>query len=161
MTCWGIMSKIRTFAFAALLPVVTLAVSGCYTPPEIVDNLPKFRESARASVVLRFYRWDHVFLAQPEFREGGFLRALKREEIGPAFNSMHVKHDMAVVVIGYNHQPQEQKEIVEAWKSLLRDQGFRRIVCLRTNDEGKKLDGLSIIDDSTQPVEPLKQTARL
>jgi hypothetical protein len=155
------MNKNRILAFAALLPVITLSVSGCYTPPEAVDNLPKFRESASASVVVRFYRWDHLLLVQPEYRDAGFLRPLKREDIGPAFNSLHVRRDMAVVVLGFNYQPGEQREIVEAWKVMLREQGFRRIVCLRSNDDSKKLNGLSVIEDSTQPVEPAKRTAQL
>lgn len=154
------MNKIGSLAFAATLSVACVFVSGCYTPPVVVDKSPKFREDAYASVVVRFYRWDNFFIVRPDCREDGFLRPMKPNELHQAFDTLHVRRDMAVVVMA-SYGLEEQTQIIENWKSLLSSQGFRRVVCLRGADDDKKLDGLRIIEDWKQSVDQPKQTAGL
>lgn len=154
------MKKLQTITLAILLPAMSFFVSGCYTPSESVDTNPRFHEGAYASVVLEFYRWDNFFIKRPEFRDSGFLRPLRREELGNAFTALNIPRDMAVVVVGWNYDRQQTVQIIESWKTILRGHGFHRIVCLRANEQDN-IDGLRIIDDWKQSVDEPKQTARL
>jgi hypothetical protein len=153
--------RIGSLGVAALLTVVGLFVSGCYTPTSTVDsNGPRFYEEASANVVLRFYGWDHLFVVRPDFRDEGFLRPLKKDEIAPVLNVLNVKHDLAVVVMGWNYDRTQQQEIVSIWKDVLKDQGFRRIVWIKGVDD-ETLNGSPIVEDWRQAEVAPKRTAQL
>lgn len=156
------MKKLRAIALAILLPAMSFFVSGCYTTQQAVDTGPQFHEGAYASVVLEFYRWDNFFIKRPEFREKGFLRPLRQEELGDAFTALNIPRDMAVVVVGWNYTSQQTTQIVESWMTILRDQGFHRVVCLRA-DRQDEIDGLHILADWnwTQSAKGPRQAARL
>lgn len=154
------MKVLRVLKLAGVLAVVCLSVSGCYTPSATVDTAPRFHEGVNVNVVLEFYKWDNFFIKHPDWRDNGFLRPLKRDDLGGALTTLRVQRDMAVVILGWNYTPEQTAQIIENWKSILRTQGFRRIVCLRGN-ENDEVDGKVIIDDWNQSAVDPKQTAQL
>lgn len=143
---------------ASLLCVISLGLSGCYTPPKITSTGRYFRESASADVVLVYYRWDHIFIARPEYRDKGFQRPLTIDELDTTFDTLNVTRGTAVVLVVWNYDPIELQEITSRWKSVLAPAGFRRIVHVYGRDDNK-LDGAPIIDEWIPPVEQTRQTA--
>jgi hypothetical protein len=144
-----------------MLSLFGLLLSGCCTPPtQPVYTGPRFREAARVNVVLQFLRWDSILIIQPEFLEDGFQRMFNRDNLSPALTSSRVAHDLAVMIIGPTYQDEPLLQVINDWKALLNGCGFKRVVCLRAGGDNK-IDGLPIIDHTSQPVEAPKQSARL
>ena len=153
--------KARGFKVAVILSLFGLLLSGCGTlPTQSVYTGPRFHEAAQVNVVLQFLRWDSILITQPEFREDGFLRLFNREDLSPTLARSRVGHDLAVVIIGPTYQDEPLFQAINDWKALLNGCGFKRVVCLRAAGDNK-IDGLPIIDDTSQPVEAPKQSARL
>lgn len=151
------------FHVAALVSIICLGLS-CASSPKPAANAgndgPRFTEAASANVVLQFNSWDYIFLMHPEYRENGFLRQVKREELGLAFTRLGVKKNLAVVILGWNYEPATLAKLVDEWKAVLTVHGFQRIVCLRPGT-GSELNGCVIIDDSLRTVGEQTRTARL
>jgi len=155
------MKKTRGFKAVVMLSLFGLLMSGCYAPPvHAVYTGPRFREAAQVNVVLQFLRWDSILITQPEFLEDGFLRLFARDDLSPMLTSPQVGHDLAVVIIGPTYQDEQLVQVINDWKALLNGCGFKRVVCLRVGADNK-IDGLPIIDDTSQPVDAPKQSARL
>jgi len=138
----------RRFAATATL-LTALFLTSCASPPQQVDARPRFHEAASTDVVLRHYRWAHVNITQPEYREDGYLVSVTGDTVGFALERLHPKHDLAVVVLGWAYAQQDLDKLVGDWKRVLFAQGFRRVVCLRAGRD-KSVDGLLIIDDTKQ-----------
>jgi hypothetical protein len=51
-------------------------------------------------------------------------------------------------------------ETARTWRTLLDEQGFRRVVCL-AGSEDNRLDGLPVIDDWKKPVESIAHNTGL
>ncbi len=153
------MKAIRFIQSVLLMSVVTLGIS-CATAPKQADNSPRFNEAASANVVLQYNSWDYIFLTYPAYRESGYLRQVKREELGQVFKKMGVERNLAVVVLGWNYAPETMAKMVEEWKATLTSQGFHRIVCVRSSG-GSEINGSVIIDDSLLPGDQQTRTAKL
>ncbi len=148
------------FGWSALwLLAVTFLVS-CAGVPQQATGGRKFHEEAAADVILRHYRWEHINLTHPEFREDGYLVTLSRSSLGPAFDRLHVKRDLAVVVFGRYYTVEQLGPLTSEWVTLLRQQGFKRVVCVHGGGE-KSVDGLPIIEDTKSADEAPRQTASL
>jgi hypothetical protein len=154
------MNAFKLFGLSALVAFGAFGVSGCYTPPEYGGNLPRFNEEKSVNLVVRFYKWDNFFIVQPAYREDGFLRAVTPGGLDAAFNTLQVPRDTAVVLMGFNYDAATTTQYMDHWNSVLGGLGFRRVVCLR-DDDGKKLNGLPILNDWTQPAQQPRQTAGL
>ncbi|MBE0540636.1 MAG: hypothetical protein IH623_04535 [Verrucomicrobia bacterium] len=143
------MTRPSFFYWAALLCVAGLMVS-CSTPSSYrADAPPLFREEKAADVILHFYQWDAIYLIKPDSRQEGFLPLLKREDIAGEMKRRAFVRDLAVVLVGYTHNTNPQGPVVREWKSLLAEQGFRRVVFLRAGvGKGNGIDGLPILHDS-------------
>lgn len=150
----------RYIRVAALVSVLCLGISCASTPKQAEIEGPRFTEAASANVVLQFNSWDYIFILHPEYRENGFLRQVKRDELGMALSKLGVKKNLAVVVLGWNYEPATLAQIVDQWKGVLSGYGFQRIVCLRPG-KGDELNGSVIIDDSLKPVGEQTRTAQL
>ena len=154
------MKKLRVIKELAIMAGLALLASGCYTAKQSVDSGRRFHEDAFANVVVKFYKWDNLYITRPDYRQSGFLRPLGRDDLDKAFDSLKVRRELAVVLMGWNYDSIQTAQNVEDWRAILSSQGFRRIVCLR-DEEKEKLNGLAIIDDWTRPVETPKHTAGL
>ncbi|HMP83326.1 MAG TPA: hypothetical protein PKA41_11550 [Verrucomicrobiota bacterium] len=104
--------------------------------------------------MILFHRWDIFFIVRPDYREDGFRRPLGVGDLNKAFQDLSVRHNMAVVLVGWNYDPRDMKQIVQGWRSVLGSHGFRRVVCLY-GDDSNRLDGAPIIDDWKRPVEQI------
>ena len=83
-----------------------------------------------------------------------------RGELDRAFNDLNLRRDTAVVVVGWTYQDEVLDKLVADWKSVLKDSGFRRFVCLR-GGYGGNIRGLQVLDDSNLSVGETKQAAKL
>lgn len=142
------MKNVPSSILLTLLPALFLLASCASTPFQSADAGARFHEAATANVVLRFYGWQYIAMVQPDYREDGFIRHMRREELGAAFERFGVQRDLAVVVWGWMYSQQQTDELVESWRTLLKSQGFKRVVCLRS-DGSKRIDGLPIIHDTS------------
>jgi hypothetical protein len=140
--------------------VVCFSFSCASTNNHQADGRAHFREGAEASVVLQFNSWDYIFLTHPDYRDNGYQRQLKREDLGPAFNKLAVPRDLAVVVVGWTYDGPQLAQLVSDWKAVLSAYGFHRVVCVRANG-GTDVDGSIVVDDSQLPVAQQTSTARL
>jgi hypothetical protein len=111
----------------------------------------RFHQASRASVVLQFSSWDYTFLVQPRYDDHGFLQPVRRDNIGGIFEQLKVRHDLAVVVVGWTYDERELTPLMAEWKSILAGCGFRRVVFLRSNAYNL-LNGSIVIDDSNLSV---------
>jgi len=153
------MITMKYIRVAALVSLLCLGIS-CASTKQAANDGPRFTEATSANVVLQFNSWDYIFIMHPEYRENGFLRQVKREELGVALSRLGVKKNLAVVVLGWNYEPATLAQIVDQWKGVLSSYGFQRIVCLRPGN-GTELNGSVIIDDSLKPVGEQTRTAKL
>lgn len=149
--------KYRWFA-SATTALTAVVLTACAPQPQSADTRPRFHEAASADVVLRYYRWEHINITQPEYREDGYLISMTGDNLGPAFERLRVRHDLAVVILGWAYAQTDLDKLVSDWKRVLRGHGFKRIVCLRAGRD-KSVDGLLIIDDTKQSDDTPKQTA--
>jgi len=149
--------KLRGFALVTTTLIV-LGLTACAPLPQSTEAGPRFHEAASADVVLRHYRWEHINITQPEFREDGYLVSVTGDNLGPAFECLHVRHDLAVVILGWAYAQGELDQLVSNWKRVLRGHGFKRVVCLHAGRD-KSVDGLLIIDDTKQSDDIHRQTA--
>jgi hypothetical protein len=146
------MNRIKT---AALLPLLCLVISGCATH----KSPPRFHEAAQANAVLQFSSWDYTFLLQPRYDDNGFLRQVPRDHVAEIFDQINLQQrDLAVVIIGWNRDGQELRQLAADWNSILRDCGFRRVVLVRSQRGGsiKRLNGSYIIADSSSSFQTAK-----
>ena len=132
---------------AALAVAVSFVASCAHTPAQVKDTLRRFHEDAAANVVLHFGRWDSVSMIRPDTRENGFLPLFNREDVARRLGRSDVRHDLAVVLVGYTYAPQQVDDLFREWKSFLNERGFRRVVILRAGMD-YKIDGLPILRDS-------------
>ncbi len=141
------MKELGSFLKIALLSVGVVLVSGCETA-QWSESRRHFHEAEQADVVLRFARWDYISISRPELRRDGFLQQFRREELGKAFDQLNARRDTAVVVVGWTYRDEVLDQVVADWRSVLKQCGFRRVVCLRGSDRDN-IDGLPVLDDSS------------
>ena len=140
----------KLFRYAGWLALMTLAslMASCTSiSPEGAEAATRYSEGDSADVVLRFYRWDSIYMTKPESREDGFLPVLTRESIGREIARHRVGRSLAVLIIGFTYSADQDSPLVKEWKALLAQQGFRRVVFLRAGPD-KNIDGLPILYDS-------------
>ncbi len=139
------------------LLAITFLVSCAQVPPT-TDNHRRFHEDAATDVVLHHYRWEHINLTRPEYREDGYLVTLSRDSLGSALDRLQAKRNLAVVVFGWYYSQEQLDQLTGQWTALLRQQGFKRVVCVQGSGD-KSVDGLLIIDDTKPSDDTPKQTA--
>ncbi len=144
----------------ALLLAAAL-LSSCATSSPTTEARPRFRETAAADVVLRHYKWEHINLTKPNYREGGYLVQLSRDTLSPTFERLRVQRNLAVVVFGWYYSEPELRKLVAEWNTLLASQGFTRIVSVRATGRGDDVDGALVIDDTSPSNASPKQAAGL
>ena len=147
------MNGIRAYArngFRGTLTIVALAVAwtGCGTLDPDSAHLPRFHEGDRANLVVQFYSWNQFHILRPEYREDGFLVPVNRSNFARHLQRLDTGRDLGVVVLGINYSPEEQARLIRQWETLLLQQGFARVVCLRGNG-AQKIDGLVVLSDTS------------
>lgn len=136
--------RLTLFAF-----VPWLMVSCASNKPSWGEGLGHFHEDATTDMVLRFYRWDSIYMTKPESRENGFLPVLSKDDIPREVQRRNIGRNLAVVIVGFTYAIDPQSALVRDWKALLGGQGFRRVVFLRASSGNKgRIDGLPILLDS-------------
>ena len=145
---------------AVLASIICLGISCASAPKQAAIEGPRFTEADSANVVLQFNSWDYIFFTHPEYRENGFLRQVKRADLGIALTRLGVKKNLAVVTLGWNYEPATLAKLVDEWKATLTGYGFQRVVCLRPGS-GSELNGCVIIDDSSKSVDEQTHQAKL
>ncbi len=134
--------SITVFALAVLAMLFTSCSS---TGP--VTATRRFQDGASASMVLRFYSWNSIYMTRPDTREGGFLPLMSRDEVASEAARRQVPRDLAVVTIGATYGPDQLVILAREWKKTLSEQGFRRVVILRAGLK-QEINGLPVFDDS-------------
>lgn len=151
------MKKLFVVAESLFILVGCLQLCGCATPQ--FQEARRFEDARYASVVLQFSSWDYIFVRRPAYQdEGGFLHAVKRDEIAGVVNGLSVPRELAVVTVGWQYDPATLRGLARDWESILGQCGFRRVVIVHPNFSGE-LDGTDIIDDKI--VNGATQTAKL
>jgi hypothetical protein len=136
----------KSFSFRCALAAVFVCVAaGCSTTSWHSQRF--FHDDESVSLVLHFYRWDSIYMTRPDTRQAGFLPVMTRDQIAREIRHRAMRHEVAVVVVGFVHSDAQLAELARDWKQLLGAQGFHRVVLLRAG-KGKKIDGLPVIEDS-------------
>jgi hypothetical protein len=100
-------------------------------------------------MVLRFFKWDAIYMTKPDTRDGGFLPLYVRDDIGREVKRRNISRNMAVVVVSRFYREQSQVEqLSRELTACLNGQGFRRVVVLHAGP-GDDIDGLPVLSDST------------
>lgn len=143
------MSKPRVvwLLLSTLLP--WLATSCANTGARWGEGYGHFHEAAATDMVLRFYRWDSIYMTKPQTRENGFLPILSRDDIARQVQRHNIARNLAVVVVGFTYSIDPGSPLVRDWKAILGEQGFRRVVFLRASgNDLDRIDGLPILLDT-------------
>ena len=139
----------KTIKTLGLFTLVGALLSGCASTPSAGHAARHFHEAKTANAVLQFSSWDYTFLTQPRYDDNGFLLPVARGKVGEVLNQMNVqKRDLAVVVLGWNYNPEQLAKLVADWKTILGGCGFQRVVVLKSSGS-KQINGSLVIDDST------------
>jgi hypothetical protein len=141
------MKKMRLLISGLGLSLICFWFSGCETARPAADTRSRFQEEASADLILRFSRWDTIYMTRPDLRVGGFLTVLTRASLEHQLKTQPLEHNLAVVVLGFRFSPEEEAQLAGEWNELLAGCGYRRVVILRTG-RGKTTDGLLIVRDS-------------
>ncbi|MFM2294874.1 MAG: hypothetical protein RLZZ350_1287 [Verrucomicrobiota bacterium] len=132
-----------------LLALATLLLPGCGSlNPSVTDNLPRFRDSKSADLVVIYYAEKSIFITKPDTRENGFLPLLSRENVSEYLVRPEIGRGLGVIIIGQMTTDAEQTALMDDWQTQLSQRGFRRIVCLRAGASDERIDGLPILRDS-------------
>lgn len=154
------MNRIHRGLCATLgLLLAALLLASCAGPSGNTTGEARFHETAAADVVIRHYRWEHLNLIKPNYREGGFLIQVSRDSLGPTFDRLRVNRRLAVVVLGWNYSDDDLQKLVAEWKILLRGLGFEQVVSVRATGQGDDVDGALIVDDTRQTDATSKKAA--
>ena len=153
------MKKLYLIGKGVLCLSFVLFVSGCATTSRVADTSPHFHDDASVNAVLQFSSWDYTFLTRPRFADGGYLKVVRRDNVGQALNEMKVQHGTAVVTIGWTYTGDTLNKVVSDWKTILGDYGFQRVVFLRAQ-WGDVLNGSIIIDDSSTHISSVQTAAQ-
>ncbi|MEI9960752.1 MAG: hypothetical protein WDM76_06370 [Limisphaerales bacterium] len=141
---------------ASLVAVALIAVSCSSLPPPAIG--PRFHEGAAANLVLIYYGNQSIYMTKPDTRENGFLPLLSRQDVLHSLERPEIGHDLAVIVVG-TLTAEAEAALMQDWESVLKEQGFRRVVWLasgNTNDIG--IDGLLILHDSVIAIRNVQPT---
>ena len=131
----------------AMAVAVSFVASCADIPDQVQDTHKRFHEEAAANVVLHFSRWDSISVLRPDTRENGFLPLLSRDDVARQLGRSGLRHDLAVVLVGYTYAPKQVDDLFREWKSFLGERGFQRVVLLRAGLR-YKIDGLPVLHDS-------------
>ena len=107
----------------------------------------RFREANATDLVLEYYRPDTIYMKQPDAHGGRFLTIFNRDNIAAEITRRVANHNLAVIVMGYLYNPDQEAALFSEWKSLLGSCGFQRVVFLRFG-RGQQIDRLPIVHDS-------------
>jgi len=129
------------------LTLLGLRLLGCETAQPVGSGELRFNEDAAADLIVRFSRWDSIYMVRPELRSDGFLTILNRDSIEHQLKTQSSGHNLAVVVLGFRFPTQAEAQFASEWNKILEGCGYRRVVILRTG-AGKSTDGLPIVCDS-------------
>ena len=144
----------KNFRFVRWVGLASIAwlINSCSTtgPDEgAAKEFPRFHRDAPIDMVLRFYRWDSIYMTTPDTRKDGFLPLYARDDIGREVKSRNIGHNLAVVVVSsFYREPVQLTQLSQQWTTYLNEQGFRRVVVLLAG-RGKDLEGLPVLMDST------------
>src|SRR6267143_5680262 len=144
------MKKLEFVRWAALASVAWLMNSCDTVGPQqsTAVALPRFHENTTTDMVLRFYRWDTIYMTKPDTREGGFLPPYARDDIAREVKSRNIPRNTAVVVVSpFGLSSVQLAQLSQTWTGYLNEQGFPRVVILA--GPGKEIDGLPVLNDST------------
>jgi hypothetical protein len=106
-----------------------------------------FREGNAVDLVLEYFRPDTIYMKRPDAHDGPFLTIFTRDNIAPEITRRVVNHNLAVIVMGYIYNPDQEAALFSEWESLLGGCGFQRVVFLR-GAKYKSIDGLPIVHES-------------
>ncbi len=134
---------------AGILAAVGLSLAfglvGCALSP--ADTRPRFHEASQASVVLQYNSHDFVFMTSPCYREDGFLQQIRQPDLAGVLDRMNIQRDLAVISLVWQLQGKDLQAVLDDWKALLKQCGFRRVVFVRGRGDAK-VEGAIIIEDS-------------
>jgi hypothetical protein len=140
------MKKMRSLTWGLGLSLVCLWLSGCETARPEAGTTSRFHGEASADLILRFSRWDTIYMTRPDLRSGGFLTILNRASLEHQLKTQPLDRNLAVVVLGLMFSLEQEAQLAGEWHELLARCGYRRVVILRTG-RGKSTDGLLIVRD--------------
>jgi hypothetical protein len=123
---------------------ITLLTS-CSTQRPLAKAEPKFHEVNTADFILRFYSENVSRVLKPLQMEGPFLTTFDRAGVLDLAKQQPGRELAVVVLVQFN----SSDRVKQSWLTPLEQMGYKRVVFLRAKD-GRKLDGLSILDHPSQ-----------
>jgi len=144
------MQPLRRLVWGLGLALLGIGVSGCETARPAAETSSRFHEDAAADLILRFSRWDTIYMMRPELRSDGFLTVLNRASLEQQLKTQSSGRNLAVVVLSFRFAAETEAQSASEWNEILARCGYRRVVILRTG-AAKNTDGLPIVRDSGIP----------
>jgi hypothetical protein len=136
---------------SSLMVLGTLLLTSCATQHQIASSEPKFFESTHADIIVRYYSDNISRIMKPLQMEGPFLTSFDKGAVLD-LAKQQAGRDLAVVVL---LQFNASDRVKQSWLTPLAGMGYKRVVFLRA-ENGRKLDGLSILENPTEVTEKPK-----
>jgi len=129
-------------------------LTSCSTQRPFDAAQPKFHESKDADLIVRYYSESLSRVLKPLQMEGPFLTGFNRGAVLD-LAKQQAGRDLAVVVL---LQFNASDRVKQSWLTPHKEFGYKRVVFLRA-ENGRKLDGLTILENPTEVTEKSKATA--
>jgi hypothetical protein len=131
--------------FWSLFGLALVFLTSCSTQQLSVRAERKFHGTMDADIIIRYYTDDVNRVLKPLQMEGPFLTTFNQEGVLD-LAKQQIGRDLAVVILlKFNCSDR----VKQNWLNPLTQMGYKRVVFLRAED-GRKVDGLPILENPTQ-----------
>jgi hypothetical protein len=139
---------------SSLLALGLISLTSCSTQRQFVKAEPKFYESKNADIIIRYYSESISRILKPLQMEGPFLTSFDRGAVLDLAKQQTGRELAVVVLLQFN----ASDRVKQSWLTPLTQMGYKRVVFLRA-ENGRKLDGLPILENPTELTEKPKAPA--
>jgi hypothetical protein len=133
----GIMTKQLAWPLFGIL-----LLTSCATPRQPESAKSRFNEENNADIVIRHYSDEVNRVLKPLQMQGPFLSTFDKGGILD-LATQQSGHELAVVILLKSNTSDNVKQ---DWVKILKEAGYKRIVFLRADTPGLRINGLPVLD---------------
>jgi len=119
-----------------------LLLTACATPQQTDVVASRFNEEGNADIVIRHYSREVNRVLKPLQMDGPYISTFDRGSVLD-FAKQQSGRELAVVILLRSNTSEELKQ---SWIKILKEVGYKRIVFLRADKPGQKINGLPVLN---------------
>ena len=123
-----------------------ILLTSCATPRNPAAAGPRFNEEDSADIVIRYYSDEVNRVLKPIQMEGAFLTTFDKGGVLDLAKQQSGRELAVVILLEFN----ASDYVKQNWMTMLKDAGYKRIVFLRAESSGQKVNGLRILENPSE-----------